>query len=1263
MTTVVITPQLPHRPAVDEGSGIGRVSSVSKGLRCLAVGLASIFAAASLQAQTVYNWSGGGGSGAWGTGANWSNGLPASVNTNRILFNNNSQLTTTNNISQQFNQINFGSGASSNRTIVGNVTINASNSAAKIEANSGSGGTYTFTGDVLQAAGNNAYEFNPVGGNIAILGGINSQTGTRTNIFWGGSDSNSPYYVSIGLGITNAAASTVSIRQYARLILMGNSTYTGSTEIQTGILQLGSGTTNGTISDSSNLYVGNGTVNGNATLVLGKTDGGQTLGGAGGLQINSLATNGTRTIRSDNTSGTNTITRTVTNNAQLIITNAAGGTLRFQGGFVNSGNSLVIRGAATNAIVDFAASNNFGGIFVDYGHAMFSGNNSWGAGAMGMGVNAASANAAAVSFTTNFTVGVGIEVRTNAGDKTILYTGGGGILTLNGALTNNATGTARGLGLDVASGGTMLINGQISGAGNVTAVNGGTVVLNNASSSMGALQISNGSVVASNSFTATGLSGSGNLNVASGTATINNAADNLFSGQLSGTGTFAKGGAGVLTLSNAGSTHEGAININAGVLRAVGTGSLGATNGTLTVANGAALELSGINTGTKALTLSGGGIGDTGALRNIAGNNTWLGTITLTGGNTYIGADAGTALTISNVVAGANELWLVGAGTTTVAGTVSASAGTTIVKTNTGTALILGDNTIGGNKYIRQGTVVLGHNNAFSSDGTVILGGLSGTADAAALELAAGVNYSGALTIQNQAVVGGSRTIAYNAGTGTGTLSGNIALSNNVNISVASGGALHSSGGLSGSDGPQILKAGGGTFIASGAAGANKIKLADGTIVIGANNALSTGTSTITRAIDMGLDGSNAATANNVALYASNGVTVSNSIYVAANASGATRTLGTAGNGATVTFNNEIYMDGSVQLEAGSGSEAVFSGSLINTGGIQKIGAGAVTLAGSNTYSGGTLVSGGTLRVANSSALGSGSVTQTSGSSLLQFSNAGTVANNMSVYNVAFVAGNNTLSGSLTLNNTTYNAAAGTTNTLGGTLDGSGGITKTGDGVLVVSGTTNNTFTGNTDVQAGTVVLDKTAGVTAISSTNTANGLRIAAGAAVQLAASDQINDAVGMDLDGGTFITGTSASGFSETAGTLTLSSTSTIDFGSWEGGEGLRDLHFADSSGIAWSGNLTITNWMQAADSESGAYGRLYFGNSMSALSAGQLAQINFNIGGTLYGAKFLSNGEVVADLTPIPEPRVYAAALALLAAVGWRERRRFRRLLRRE
>ncbi len=599
--------------------------------------LLSILVAASVHAQpTQRTWSSGATSGSWATSGNWSGGTAPSSG-NSINFTNNAQTTMTNdlNATNRYTGLYMHSAAGSDRLLVGNFNMFGEFGGAnsKIEVNTGTNHrTLTISGNVSVGGNtNNPYEINPVGGSIIIGGSISDfGSGRILRMFGNNTENDLVRSVTVSNGITGGNG-TLQIRNYANLILMGTSTYTNNTEIDTGTVMLGQGSNDGTLNTNSAIYVGNGAVNGNATLRFGKTNGGQTLAAGAILQINANGAGGIRTIRSDNTSGTNTIERTINNNAQLFITNSAGGTLRFAGAITNSANSLVIQGAGTNAVVEFAAANSFSNVFVDYGHVKFDASNSWGTGRISLGRNAADTRAAMASFSTNLTVGAAFEARTNASRKIIQYSGGAGTLTLTGAITNNASGTTSGLELDVASGGTM-----------------------------------------------------------------------------------------------------------------------------------------------------------------------------------------------------------------------------------------------------------------------------------------------------------------------------------------------HSSGALTGGGTPVFTKTGAGVFIASGSAGDNKWNIANGTVVVGANGALSTGTSTGVRAIDLGFDGTGS-TANNVALYASNGVTVSNSIYVAPNDSSSTRTIGVAASSAAATFNNEIYLHGSARLEAGASSQATFSGNLINTAGIEKIGAGTVTLSGNNTFSGDTLVSAGTLKLDSAS--------------------------------------------------------------------------------------------------------------------------------------------------------------------------------------------------------------------------------------------------------------------------------------------------------
>ena len=119
-----------------------------------------------------------------------------------------------------------------------------------------------------------------------------------------------------------------------------------------------------------------------------------------------------------------------------------------------------------------------------------------------------------------------------------------------------------------------------------------------------------------------------------------------------------------------------------------------------------------------------------------------------------------------------------------------------------------------------------------------------------------------------------------------------------------------------------------------------------------------------------------------------------------------------------------------------------------STSSIQKTGAGILLLSGANTYTGGTALNEGTIAVANNVALGTGSFAMANGTTL-QANSAVSLANNVSV------------AGASTVNTNGNNMD------LSGNITGAGGFSKTGAGILTLSGT--NTYSGGTTVSAGTL--------------------------------------------------------------------------------------------------------------------------------------------------------------------------------------------------
>ena len=213
--------------------------------------------------------------------------------------------------------------------------------------------------------------------------------------------------------------------------------------------------------------------------------------------------------------------------------------------------------------------------------------------------------------------------------------------------------------------------------------------------------------------------------------------------------------------------------------------------------------------------------------------------------------------------------------------------------------------------------------------------------------------------------------------------------------------------------------------------------------------------------------------------------------------------------------------------------------------------------------------------------------------------------------------------------------------TVGGVISGAKNVSTTGTVTFLGA----NTFSGTTTVSSGTLTLG-----TGGSLSNTTN-VTVSSGGTLLLSGTNnsKINNSASVTLAGGTLSLGGSSS-LSETVGALTLSSSSTIDFGTLAGG---NTLSFANSSGASWTGTLKVYNWTQGTD-------HLFFGSTDSGLTSTQLGDILFysDNGTTLLGGggKFgLGTGEV----RPTPEPSALLVGVGLCMMVcyreGWFRRRR--------
>ncbi|MEX1115249.1 MAG: autotransporter-associated beta strand repeat-containing protein [Akkermansiaceae bacterium] len=140
------------------------------------------------------------------------------------------------------------------------------------------------------------------------------------------------------------------------------------------------------------------------------------------------------------------------------------------------------------------------------------------------------------------------------------------------------------------------------------------------------------------------------------------------------------------------------------------------------------------------------------------------------------------------------------------------------------------------------------------------------------------------------------------------------------------------------------------------------------------------------------------------------------------------------------------------------------TGAIAGTGGLTKSGVGTLTISNRNTYTGPTVVSGGMLAVDNLNDGGSPS----------SIGAADTTASNLVLMGgtLSLVGSQTNTNRSLTLGaggGTLSIPAASTSLQISGSLIGTGSLTKSGSGVIILAAT--NTYSGGTFINGGTVIL------------------------------------------------------------------------------------------------------------------------------------------------------------------------------------------------
>jgi autotransporter-associated beta strand protein len=420
------------------------------------------------------------------------------------------------------------------------------------------------------------------------------------------------------------------------LILIGSNTYTGTTTINAGTLQLG-----------NNLggfqYIGSGPIINNGTLVVET---------AGSLGLGSISGTGSLIVNSSN--GTVGLSATNTYTGPTIIN--SGGTLQVGGNSIASSSNVIDNGVLSgsptitslsgNGILQAQvtltnASGTFSGIYFP-GSSVYV--------AAGNEILNVSANC---GCSTNVTIASGASVQSAGGAFSVVDNGvftialpSGASILYPGPVSGSGSFTLSG------AGSTLALTGRLTYTGPTTINSGATLSLFSGSIAASSGVTDNGTLdISTGSTPITALTGSGNVVTGSNILTISNASG-TFSGVISGAGGLAiNSSTQILSGIN---TYTGASTINSSAtLALIGAGSIAASsgvidNGTLdisaatppTTAGVSIIALTGsgsVVTGTKALTITNASGTFSGVISGAGSVSVAGGTQILSGTNIYSG--------------------------------------------------------------------------------------------------------------------------------------------------------------------------------------------------------------------------------------------------------------------------------------------------------------------------------------------------------------------------------------------------------------------------------------------------------------------------------------------------------------------------------------------------------------------------------------------------------------------------------------------------
>lgn len=654
--------------------------------------------------------------------------------------------------------------------------------------------------------------------------------------------------------------------------------------------------------------------------------------------------------------------------------------------------------------------------------------------------------------------------------------------------------------------GDLTLTGNNSFSGGLDVIEG-TLRVGNAAAlgGSGPMTVQGGAVLDLNGYSAsaTSLAGAGVLQLGAATLTLSPASAQFFPGSIVGAGSVNKTGSFNLTLTGE-NTFTGTLTSSGGIVH-VGVGGTSGSIASNLVLSSASTEVvfNRSDDITYAGNISGSGVvSKRGVGRTaLSGSNTFTGGLNITSGVLAVGSSAslggGTILLSGGTLASASTFTVSRALNLAVfpsnSGTIDVLSGTTLtwsgiasgagslVKTGDGTLILSGTNTYGGSTTVSSGILKLGSAGAIPSGSQLVV--LSGASvDYNGFSPAIGGLTSSPSGVETLTVpVSGNGTITMN---GTGTLvlgstntnTGGVVINSGV-IKLGVGNALPSPTSVSLAAG-SFLDLNGHDATLSGLSGS-------GTILLGGSN-LTLALTSMTTFSGTIAEAGNVTKSGSFNLF----LTGEHSFTGTLTSMGGIVHVGVGGNSGSIA-SDVLLTTPSSELVFNRFDDLTYGGSISGAGSVNQFGSGVLTLAGSNTFTGGLDITSGTVSVSSQDALGNGPVLVSRGTLATTASFSSVRSLNLATYPASYG---------------TIEVAAGTTLGWSGQVTGGGRLIKTGGGSLLLSG--NNSYSGTTQIQAGTVEsLSSTAlgsasvqvdagGVLRASSANT-NSVTVASGGAV----------------------------------------------------------------------------------------------------------------------------------------------------------------------